>query len=101
MLKTLKLIILAAFAMAMIACTKAPHRESAGEYIDSSAITANVKARLMDKLGTKAFAIKVNTYKDVVQLSGFVDNALIKRHAATIAANSVDVRQVRNNLIVK
>ena len=52
-------------------------------------------------LGTDSFAIKVVTYKDEVQLSGYVDNRTIKRRAGVIAANTIDVKRVRNDLVVK
>lgn len=101
MLKILKLSILAVFALIVIACAATPTQESTGQYLDSSAVTAKVKTNLVDNLGTKGFAIKVKTYKDEVQLSGFVDSASTKKRAGTIAANTIDVKRVRNDLIVK
>ena len=64
-------------------------------------MTAKVKTNLVDQLGTKGFAIKVISYKNEVQLSGYVDSAVIKRRAGTIAANTIDVKRVRNDLIIK
>ncbi len=88
--------------MTMTACGSTSTSESTGEYLDSAAVTTKVKGRLVDMLGAKAaMAIKVRTYKDNVQLSGFVNNATIKRRAGVIADNTFGVKQVRNNLIVK
>jgi hypothetical protein len=101
MLRILQLCILAVFTLLIIACAATPTQESTGQYLDSSATTAKVKANLVDNLGAKGLAIQVNTYKDEVQLSGFVDNNVIKRHAGMIAANTINVKRVRNNLIVK
>ncbi len=101
MFKSLKLFILTVFALFIMACTAPPKSESMGEYLDSSAVTAKVKARLVDDLGTHGFAIQVKTYKDEVQLSGFVDSAYIKKRAGTVAAHTMGVKQVRNNLIIK
>lgn len=72
-----------------------------GEYIDSSAITTRVKARLVEYLGTNGFSIQVKTYKDDVQLSGFVNSAAIKKRADVIASRTIGVRRVSNDLVVK
>ncbi len=102
MLKIIKVAILAVIIVAMTACGSTSTSESTGEYLDSSATTAKVKGRLVDMLGTKAaMSIKVKTYKNNVQLSGFVNNSRIKERAGIIADNTFGVRQVSNNLIVK
>lgn len=82
-------------------CTASPVRESTGEYIDSSAITAKVKARLVDQLGAKSLPIKVKTYKDVVQLSGFIDSDMTRMRAGEVASHTAGVREVRNDLVIK
>ncbi|WP_423202700.1 BON domain-containing protein [Legionella nagasakiensis] len=92
---------MSAFALVIIACAATPQRESTGEYLDSTAVTGKVKAKLLDNLGTKGFAIKVKTYKEEVQLSGFVDDVEIKQRAGVIAASVGDVKRVRNDLIIK
>ena len=84
----------------LVACG-APGGESAGEFIDSSATTTKIKADLIDALGTKAFAIQVKTFKDEVQLSGFVNSAYLKKRAEIIAGDHVGIKHVRNDLIVR
>ncbi len=101
MFKMFKLFMLAVFALVVIACTATPTLESTGEYLDSSAVTAKVKASLVEKLGTQGFAITVKTYKDEVQLSGFVNSFSIKQQAGVIAGKTTQVKRVRNDLIVK
>ncbi len=101
MLKTFKLLILTVFALVIIACTATPKIESTGEYLDNSAITAKVKANLVEKLGTQGFAVTIKTYKDEVQLSGFVNSNDIKRRAGAIASKTSQVKRVRNDLVVK
>lgn len=101
MLRKIILCMLASSVINLTACTSTPVRESTGEYLDSAATTAKVKARLVDALGSKAFAIKVKTYKDEVQLSGFVNNSNIKQQAGIIADNTLGVVHVQNDLIVK
>ncbi|MFI4918008.1 MAG: BON domain-containing protein [Legionellales bacterium] len=100
MLDSLKMLCLASL-LALSACSTSPNTESTGEYFDSTAITTKVKASLVDQLGTSGFSVKVRTYKDQVQLSGFVDNSMIKERAARVASGVDGVRLVRNNLIVK
>ena len=81
-------------------CTVSPHSESTGEYIDSSTTTTKVKASLVDGLGAKGFSVKVKTYKDQVQLSGFVDSQGTRQRAGNIVANVEGVKSVRNDIIV-
>lgn len=85
----------------LAACSSGPGQESTGEYIDSAAITAKVKAELINDPVTKAGQISVETFRDVVQLSGFTDSAQAKTRAEQIARNVRGVRSVRNDLIVK
>ena len=87
--------------LSLQACGSSSFQESTGEYLDSSAVTAKVKTRLFDMLGSEAFSIKVKTYKDWVQLSGFVNSDVIKRRAGIIADNTIGVKYVQNDLIVK
>lgn len=85
----------------LLACSATPNRESTGQYIDSSAATAKIKTELIDQLGAKAFSIQVKTFKDEVQLSGFVSSAYVKKRAGKIASSNPDIKRVRNDLIVK
>ncbi len=84
------------------ACTSSSRTsESTGEYVDDAAITSKVKTALLGDSGLKSFDISVETYKDVVQLSGFVNSDQVKAHAGQVAADIAGVRGVQNNLIVK
>ena len=85
----------------IIGCSASSNTESAGEYLDSSTTTTKVKASLVDQLGSSGFEVKVRTFKDEVQLSGFVDNARIKQRAGIIASGVSGVKSVRNDLVVK
>lgn len=101
MLKILKCLVFILTLSSLVACTANPGQESTGEFIDSSTSTTKIKAQLIDALGTKAFAIQVKTYKEEVQLSGFVNSPHLKKRAGIIAAGNADVKRVRNDLIVK
>lgn len=100
-MKISKWIFIATIVCFFVACAGTPISESTGQYLDSSAITAKIKAKLVDKLGTKGFSIKVKTYKDQVQLSGFVSNERTKTSAGRIAQSVANVHKVRNDIIVK
>lgn len=99
--KIIKTLLLSLVTSFIVACASSPTTESTGQYFDSAALTAKVKASLVDDLGTRGFAIKVKTYKDEVQLSGFVDTSAIKQRAALISRGVDGVKLVRNNIIVK
>lgn len=88
-------------AFLIIACGSTPSTESAGEFFDSSALTTKVKASLIDELGSSGFAIQVKTFKEEVQLSGFVGSKDIRQRAAIIAAGVGGVKRVRNAIIVR
>ena len=88
-------------AMPIAGCSSTRTTESTGQYIDSAAITSKVKAALLNDFGLKSFQIAVDTFKDQVQLSGFVNSDQTKAHAGEVAAGVAGVRSVQNNLIVK
>ena len=70
-------------------------------YVNDSYITAKVKAALIKDRDVRAHAVNVETYKGVVQLSGFVDTDKHARRAVEIAAGIEGVIDVKNALIVK
>jgi osmotically-inducible protein OsmY len=94
--------LLVLLALAVIAgCASTRTQESSGQYMDSSVITAKVKAAMFDDKTLKVFDINVETFKDVVQLSGFVNSAEIKNQAGVVAGRVSGVKSVKNDLIVK
>jgi len=87
--------------MTWTGCASTATRESTGEYVDDSTITAKVKTALVKDPVVSAFAVNVKTYKGVVQLSGFVDTADQKSRAEQVARGVYGVTSVNNSLIVK
>jgi hyperosmotically inducible protein len=88
-------------ALAMVsACSATRTQQSAGEVIDDSLLTSKVKVALIDDPITKAGQINVETYRGVVQLGGFVDNAQQKEQATKVARSITGVTEVRNDLRV-
>ena len=70
-------------------------------FVNDSYITAKVKAALIKDRDVRAHAVNVETFKGVVQLSGFVNNEKEARRAVEIAAGIEGVIDVRNALLVK
>ena len=82
-------------------CAVTRGQESAGAYIDDSAITTSVKARFVDSADVDASAISVETLKGTVMLSGFAKNATEKTTAETIAMKVPGVKAVKNVIAVR
>ena len=84
-----------------VACASTSKQEGAGEYVDDSVITTKVKSQLAGDDFLKSFEITVETYKGIVQLSGFVDSQNAVDRAGEIARGVNGVKSVKNNLNVK
>ena len=85
----------------IVGCAATRTQESTGEYVDDSTITAKVKAAIFDDPALKVFDISVETFKGVVQLSGFVNSAEIRSRAAVVARRVPGVRAVRNEMTLE
>lgn len=75
--------------------------ETAGEYLDDSIITTKVKKAIFDEPGLKSSEIKVETFKGVVQLSGFVSSQNDIDRAVEVAREVEGVKSVKNSMEVK
>lgn len=82
-------------------CAATRHRESTGEYVDDSVLTAKVKAEIFNDPMLKVLQINVESYKGVVQLSGFVDSEQASTKAVELASSVKGVKSVKNSLVVK
>ena len=90
------------FLVAFLAgCAGTQKRESTGEYFDDSAITSKVKTEIFKDPTLKVLQINVESFKGVVQLSGFVDSAQASAKAVEIARSVKGVNAVKNSLVVK
>ena len=76
-------------------------KQSVGNKIDDSVITAGVKAALLQDPMMKSREVSVSTRKGEVQLSGFVDSALQLNHAVDVAKSIEGVSTVVNKMSVK
>lgn len=95
------LIVSALFLVMTMGCAATSKHESTGEYIDDSVITTSVKAEILDDKDLKVMEINVETYKGVVQLSGFVNSESDIKKAAKLAGKVNGVKSVKNDMRVK
>lgn len=85
----------------LIKARSAEDRERAEQFTGDTAVTTKVKAALLTEPGIPSTAISVETYKGVVQLSGFVDDLAQVRKAGAVVAKVGGVKSVKNSLLVK
>jgi hyperosmotically inducible periplasmic protein len=75
--------------------------ESAGQYVDDSTITTQVKAKLTADKAANFTRIDVDTTNRVVALNGIVQNPTDKARAEQLAQQVSGVRRVQNNLQIQ
>jgi osmotically-inducible protein OsmY len=96
-----KLIIGLLLVMLIAGCAGGPKRESTGESFDDSVLTVKVQTSILGDSRLKLMQINVETYKGIVQLSGFVDSASAAARAETLAKTVKGVKSVNNSLNVR
>ena len=72
--KLLSALFVAVSLVSVVGCASTPQKEGTGEYIDDTMITTKVKAAILNEPTLKSAEINVETFKGVVQLSGFVNS---------------------------
>jgi len=87
--------------VAFAGCAPTPTREGTGEYVDDTVITAKVKAAILEEPTLKVTEINVETFKGVVQLSGFVSSQAAANKAVEVARGVKGVKSVRNDMRLK
>lgn len=92
--------LIAVFAV-MLGCASTAKKEGTGEYIDDSIITTKVKAAVLNEPTLKSAEINVETFKGVVQLSGFVNSQEDIATAASVAKGVKGVTSVKNDMRLK
>lgn len=75
--------------------------ESPGEYVDDAVITTKVKAAIIGDSSVKATEVNVETYKGIVQLTGFVKSQADIDKAVKLAKGVKGVNSVQNKMVVK
>ena len=74
--------------------------KNTGEYIDDSAITADVKGKLLGTKGISSNSVSVKTVNGVVYLSGFVKSADQMDKITQVASQVKGVKSVQNGLVI-
>lgn len=92
---------LAIFILVCQACAPTATRESTGEYLDDTAITAKVKAKLLGDPMISGFAISVQTFRGKVILSGFVNSQTQVDRAVALTREVPGVKEVASALEIK
>jgi osmotically-inducible protein OsmY len=92
---------LALTLMTAAGCASTQKHEGTGEYVDDSVITTKVKAAIFNEPTLKSAEINVETFKGVVQLSGFVNSRADISKAVEIARGVKGVESVKNDMRLK
>ena len=99
--KRLFAVFIAASALFLAGCASTSSQSSTGEYIDDSTITTKVKSAIFNEPSLKVLQINVETYKSVVQLSGFADSSTDISTASKVAQSIPGVKAVKNDMRLK
>lgn len=94
-------LLLAATFAAMLGCSSTSTKSSTGEYIDDTVITTKVKTAILNEETLKSVEVNVETFKGVVQLSGFVNSEADIATAARVASGVEGVTSVKNDMRLK
>lgn len=99
-----KRVLLAVLALSfafVTGCASTATQESTGEYLDDSVVTTKVKTAILNDPELKVLQINVETFKGVVQLSGFVDSKAMKDQAVKVTRGVAGVKSVKDDMRVR
>jgi osmotically-inducible protein OsmY len=99
--KYLSALFLAVMLVSTVGCASTQKQEGTGEYIDDTVITTKVKAAILNEATLKSAEINVETFKGVVQLSGFVSSKAAEGKAIEVARGVGGVKSVKNDMRLK
>jgi osmotically-inducible protein OsmY len=100
-LRGIGILVLTVVLAAAWGCGSTATKEGTGEYVDDSVITAKVKAAIFNDSTLKVNEITVETFKGVVQLSGFVRSQADIDKAVQVARGVAGVKSVKNDMRLK
>jgi osmotically-inducible protein OsmY len=99
--KRIATLLFTASLVVIAGCASTTKHESTGEYVDDTVITTKVKAEIMHEPTLKSAEINVETFKGVVQLSGFVSSNASIDKAVSITRSVKGVVNVKNDMRLK
>ncbi len=82
-------------------CAVVRGQETVGAYVDDTAITTSVKARMLEDKSVAGTSISVETLNGTVMLSGFAKSTVEKDTAEKIARGVNGVKAVKNEIVVR
>jgi hyperosmotically inducible protein len=82
-------------------CASTQNQQAPGEYADDATLTGKVKSALIADPVAESHQIEVETYRGVVQLSGFVDSQNERVAAVNVAKGVSGVKSVHDNLKIR
>jgi osmotically-inducible protein OsmY len=82
-------------------CAPTETRSGTGEFIDDTVITTRVKTAIAADRDLSAMQINVETFRGVVQLSGFVTSSDQIPKATRVAREVPGVQEVKNDIRVR
>jgi hyperosmotically inducible protein len=100
-LKYFSVLVMSLALLFSLGCASTSKQASTGEYIDDSVITSKVKTSIFNEPSLKSAEINVETYKGVVQLSGFVNSQSDINTAVVVARGVAGVQSVKNDMHTK
>ena len=100
-LRRFRMILLPVLLALFVGCAGTAKQESTGDYIDDTVLTTKVKAAVFNEPSLKSAEINVETFKGVVQLSGFVNSQADIDKAVEIAREVPGVKSVKNDMRTK
>ncbi|MCX7099714.1 MAG: BON domain-containing protein [Methylococcales bacterium] len=93
--------LMALILLAGAGCASTKSHEGTGEYMDDSLVTSKVKAAILSDPALSSAEINVETFKGVVQLSGFVNSKADISRAVAVARTVSGVTSVKNDMRLK
>ena len=101
LLKNVPIFLVTLSLIFLVSCASGPKKEGAGEYVDDTVITTRVKAEILKEDTLKVAEINVETFKGVVQLSGFVNSVADQQTAVRLARGVPGVTSAKNDMRAK
>ena len=99
--KYLSPLFVAVALVSVVGCASTPKQEGTGEYMDDTMITTKVKTAILNEPTLKVAEINVETFKGVVQLSGFVSSQAAATKAVEVTREVGGVKSVKNDMRIK
>lgn len=99
--KYLSALFMAVMLVTAVGCASTSKQEGTGEYVDDTAITTKVKAAIFNEPTLKSAEVNVETFKGVVQLSGFVSSQAAVNKAVEVTRTVAGVKSVKNDMRIK